>query len=170
MSKKAEDFTAVARRYCEWAESEYPANLQSAKHTLELITELYLCGVQLADEAKDIGRDRPSITSRASMRNLVYARAGNLPLNYYSELFNPTIVPAEEPVTGDLADDIADIYEDIKRGLSLLDAGHMEQAVWEWVFQMQTHWGEHATSAIRVLHWFLSDQRAFVLKATESNK
>ena len=128
---------------------------------MALITELYLCGVQLADEVKDIGRDVPSVKLRASMRNLVYARAGNLPLNYYSELFNPTIVPAEEPVTGDLADDIADIYEDIERGLSLLDAGYTEHAVWEWVFQMQAHWGEHATSAIRVLHWFLSDQRAF---------
>ena len=57
------------------------------------------------------------------MRSTVFTRAGNLPLNYYSEVFNPIPVPAEEPVVGDLADDIADIYGDIERGLKLLDVG-----------------------------------------------
>ena len=162
MSERTEQFIVVARRFCEWATSDYPANLQSAKQALELITELYLCGIRLANEVPEVGETTPSVESGESMRSTVFTRAGNLPLNYYSEVFNPIPVPAEEPVVGDLADDIADIYGDIERGLKLLDVGYKEHAVWEWVFRMQAHWGEHATSAIRVLHWFLSEQHVFM--------
>ncbi|HXV97072.1 MAG TPA: DUF5063 domain-containing protein [Anaerolineae bacterium] len=164
MSKgeRTEQFVVVARQFCEWAISNYPAGLQSAKQALELITELYLCGIRLINEVQEVEAPEPTIESRGNMRSTVLARARNLPLNYYSEVFNPIPVPAEEPVTGDLADDIADIYEDIARGLRLLDAGYREHAVWNWVFNMQAHWGEHATSAIRVLHWFLSEQHVFM--------
>jgi hypothetical protein len=89
-----------------------------------------------------------------------YSQVSNLPLTYYSEVFNSNVVPPEDPVIGDLADDIADIYRDLRRGLNLLDAGHTEQAVWEWVFHLKHHWGEHATSAIRALYWYLQENEA----------
>jgi hypothetical protein len=161
MSKEIEQFIVVARRFCEWAESENSGDLQSAKQALELITELYLFGIRLVDEVQEANQATPFVESTEKMGSIIYAHASNLPLKYYSEVFNPLLIPAEEPVTGDLADDIADIHEDIRRGLDLLDAGYTEHAVWEWIFHMQHHWGEHATSAIRVLHWYLSEQGAF---------
>jgi hypothetical protein len=103
----------------------------------------------------------PSV-EMADRDNTIYVQASKLPLKYYSEVFNPLPVPGEEPIVGDLADDIADIYKDIRRGLDLLDAGYMEHAVWEWIFHLQHHWGEHATSAIRALHWFLCEQKVFM--------
>jgi hypothetical protein len=27
--------------------------------------------------------------------------------------------------------------------------------IWEWEFGFETHWGEHATNAIRALYWLL---------------
>ncbi|MDQ0427430.1 hypothetical protein QOZ98_000255 [Planomicrobium stackebrandtii] len=46
------------------------------------------------------------------------------------------------------------IYRDIKKGLILYEQGHSMEAIWEWKFGFEVHWGEHATSAIRALHSF----------------
>lgn len=70
--------------------------------------------------------------------------------NVYREIFNP--YQDETPVNGCLDDDILGIYSDIKKGLILYEEGHDIEAVWEWKFGLETHWGEHATSAIRALH------------------
>jgi hypothetical protein len=68
-----------------------------------------------------------------------------------------TIVPfgedGREVLAGSLADDLADIYRDVKEGLDLAAAGESEnEVVWEWRFGFWTHWGRHAVEALRVIH------------------
>jgi hypothetical protein len=87
----------------------------------------------------------------------VYARAGALPINYYSSYFDQSIVPAEEHEIGDVADDVADIYRDLFAGLALFDAGHKAEAQWEFRFSFLTHWGRHASGAIKALHCWYAD-------------
>jgi hypothetical protein len=81
--------------------------------------------------------------------------AGRLPIDLYSEVFNSTVVPAEEPVAGSVSDDLADIHRDVRTGLRAYEAGTRAAAVWEWSFGLHSHWGSHATSAVRTLHWWL---------------
>lgn len=71
---------------------------------------------------------------------------------YYAEMFAPYELHGQEPVIGSLADDLADIYADLSRGLAAWDAGKVHSAVWEWRFHFEHHWGEHATGALRALH------------------
>ncbi|WKA60354.1 DUF5063 domain-containing protein [Planococcus shenhongbingii] len=70
--------------------------------------------------------------------------------NVYKEMFNP--YHDTTPLNGCLDDDITGIYSDIKNGLVLYEQGNVKEAVWEWKFGFEVHWGEHATSAIRALH------------------
>ncbi|HJV62984.1 MAG TPA: DUF5063 domain-containing protein, partial [Albitalea sp.] len=56
----------------------------------------------------------------------------------------------------DLADDLVDIYRDVATGLHWHRIGRVDDALWEWGFNFQAHWGEHASSAIRALHCYLS--------------
>jgi hypothetical protein len=42
------------------------------------------------------------------------------------------------PVVASLADDIADIYRDLKKGFALL--GSRDGAVWEWRHGFEHHW------------------------------
>jgi hypothetical protein len=87
----------------------------------------------------------------------IFRRFGALPFNYYSECFDPLILPAEEPVAADLADDLADIWRDVKGGLLLYDAGSPQSAAWHWSTHYSFHWGHHATSALYALQsWFSS--------------
>jgi hypothetical protein len=65
---------------------------------------------------------------------------------------------APEAVLLTLADGLADIWRDLKRGLLALDAGAPNQdVIWDWRYGFYTHWGRHATEALRALHPHLLD-------------
>jgi hypothetical protein len=59
---------------------------------------------------------------------------------------------------GDLADDLVHIYRHLAAGLRLHELGKVDDALWEWGFNFQAHWGEHASSAIRALHCYLAQE------------
>jgi hypothetical protein len=72
--------------------------------------------------------------------------------NYYREVFDPYEPVTEKEVTGSIADDLTDIYRDLRTGLAAWKRGDSRAALWEWRFPFETHWGEHATSALRAIH------------------
>src|SRR6185503_16752116 len=94
----------------------------------------------------------------AAERDQVLRRGLRLPVRHYADYFDPTTVPpaADEVVEGDLANDIAEVFDDVSRGLALFDQGRIPDALWEWIFGFQSHWGRHATVAIRVLHAYVA--------------
>lgn len=58
---------------------------------------------------------------------------------------------------GDINDDLADIWRDLKEGLMALDQGGPEADIlWQWRWGYYNHWGEHATQGLAVLHARLS--------------
>ena len=58
-----------------------------------------------------------------------------------------------EVVNLPLADDLADIWRDLRGGLSLVDAPEtVVDAVWEWRSNFDIHWGAHAVEALRAVH------------------
>ena len=59
-----------------------------------------------------------------------------------------------EVIQGSLADDLADIYGDLKEGLTLLDQAP-EHSIWHWRFDYSSHWGRHAQNALRTIHCVL---------------
>lgn len=61
--------------------------------------------------------------------------------------------PDPEVMAGDLNDDLADIWRDLKAGLLGLEQGGPEVSIrWEWKWGFYNHWGMHATAALMVLH------------------
>jgi hypothetical protein len=57
-----------------------------------------------------------------------------------------------------VADDLADIWRDLKPGLLGLHSGAGPNDVtWHWRFGFYSHWGRHATEALRALHARLAD-------------
>jgi Domain of unknown function (DUF5063) len=84
----------------------------------------------------------------------LYASLGALigERNYYREIFDPFEPLTETEVTGALADDFADIYRDVRAGLRKWQRGESGEALWEWRFNLESHWGEHLTGALRALY------------------
>jgi uncharacterized protein DUF5063 len=157
LQQSVERFLGLARRFEVWAAHGTDHGLAAARNGLRLIAQLYAAGQELPCLPDLADRDpEENLVSDEEWRQ-VFERAARLPFQYYSEVFNPLAVPPEDLVTGDLADDIADIFRDVVEGIRLFDRGLEDEALWEWVFGIRQHWGEHATSAMRALCWCIAD-------------
>jgi hypothetical protein len=80
-----------------------------------------------------------------------HQRFKDFPFQYYREMFSPCDLDDEDPVTGDIHDDLADIYGDLWHGLQALDRGDGVYAVKYWRESYFQHWGHHAASAVYVI-------------------
>jgi hypothetical protein len=155
-------FRAAAELFCRLLES-WPADADRwVEEILAALARLYACGHALpdfgiTDEAPDMYDEFPVADEEwrrvySLVRETLGTQAG------YWVYFDPTEPPTsgEQPVFGDLADDLADIYRDIKPGLRAWDAGlaqYLADIVYEWKFpSFGSHWGVHAVSAMRALH------------------
>ncbi len=64
-------------------------------------------------------------------------------------------IPAAPPTVSMFADDLSDIYADLRVGLDLVaHAGGAipDDAVWHWSFAFRRHWGRHALNALSAIH------------------
>ena len=155
MDESTENFATLAKEYCGWAESKPKPETEEVKIAIKILANLY--STALALPKNDPGNDVDGNRISDEEWNIIFKRFGALPFNYYSEFFSPAKVAEEEPVVGDLADDLADIYRDIKQGLELYEEGHVNEALWEWNQNFNIHWGRHATSALHALHAYASE-------------
>ncbi|MCE4557500.1 DUF5063 domain-containing protein [Roseateles cellulosilyticus] len=71
---------------------------------------------------------------------------------YYREVFDPDPQLNDEVVIGDVADDLLDIYLDLRRGLLTFERGEDQKALWHWSFSHRIHWGRHCVGALMGLH------------------
>ncbi|MET9212249.1 MULTISPECIES: DUF5063 domain-containing protein [unclassified Nocardia] len=70
--------------------------------------------------------------------------------HYWSNLDLTTEAPVS---AGSLADDLTDIWRDLRHGLDALDTGsNWRDVVFEWRLSFIAHWGRHAVDALRPLH------------------
>ena len=141
--QEVEAFRISADAYCDFIDSCRSFDEEeSFSKLLKILSQLYTKALDLPEvESKEeypINVDFPLPEVEVKKHNV------------YKEIFDP--YNDKTPVNGCLDDDILDIYRDLKKGLLLYEQGHDIEAVWEWKFGLDTHWGEHATSVIRALH------------------
>jgi len=67
----------------------------------------------------------------------------------YWEIFDPFI--EDEPVCGDLADDLSDIRDDLLDGIADYENGLINNAVFNWKLFHRSHYGNHIVAAIKAL-------------------
>jgi len=160
-----EAFAVEALAYERWLLDGTDQDAVSARECLLRLLGLYRAGLSLpcarpselnhASEVEQLGEQGWRKAFEASKR---------LPLDIYSEVFNPTAVhPGDQPSVGSICDDLADVYGDVWAGLRAFERGDRAAALWQWSFGLHSHWGAHATSAIRALHWWLRENASDAL-------
>jgi hypothetical protein len=159
MTDQLETFAAEARIFCNWATGAdgTPMTVASA---VRRVSSVYAAALNLPPpftESTSTASREFELPSDAVQP--VAIRAAELPLQVYWEIYDPLEEPRGEPVIGSVADDIGDIYLDVARGLLAFDSGDRDEALWEWGFGFQSHWGRHAVDVIRALHWYLSSEQ-----------
>jgi Domain of unknown function (DUF5063) len=130
----------------------------------ELLPELYHAALKLptvkppgyVDEDEDEPDDERWWAAQDDLREVL----GDA--DHYSDVFDP-IQPEARASTWSLADDLADIYRDLREGLDLAEKeGSVSPArvIWAWRFDWEHHWGRHALGALRALYARLTDYYA----------
>src|SRR5690242_909251 len=114
-----EEFAFEAQRYVNWASSEGGKGMEAAT-ALRRIVAIYAAALELPSGSSDVLSENAAGHRLAFDESLLdYTGATGLPFRNYGEVFDPLPIPPEEPVLGDIADDIGDIYRDTIKGLKL---------------------------------------------------
>lgn len=78
--------------------------------------------------------------------------------NDYREVFDDKANETDGPVVASLAENMADIYQDLKDFLLLYQTGTQEvmnDAVWECKMNFENYWGQKLTNSLRAIHKFI---------------
>jgi hypothetical protein len=124
-------FADEAAAFERWLLSGTDQEADAARECLIRLVELYRAGIALPPEWSDELEGRADVERLADAEwHRAYEASRRLPLDFYSEIFDPTEVPAEAPVIGSVSDDLADIYRDVVTGLRAYQRGDRAGAVW----------------------------------------
>lgn len=142
-TKVVEDFYLTALSYCKLVETTDITSDDFLVKFLHLLLDLYSKVLSLPDVESERTEEIDLVVPTPHF---------NFHTNdSYWEVFHP--YQLEEPVASSLSDDIIDIYKDVKKGLFLYHKNEQTEAVWQWKFSFDIHWGGHAVDAIRALHY-----------------
>ena len=139
-------FVREARTYCSFVEKASDLSLADRLRTARArLLSLYSAALSLP-------LVEPHDTGASPSPDVPTNWPGFADKDGYWEVFGPYEHEDNMPVAGSLADDILDVYRDIRRGLTLWDASQTQNAIWDWRFHFDIHWGDHAVDALRALH------------------
>ncbi|MDB6016501.1 MAG: hypothetical protein JWR19_990 [Pedosphaera sp.] len=144
MSLAIEAFTENVRQFCEWAESDRHDVLTARQLLLALMQGIPYLIIPDAGHENDVSYPRRSHEEWMSD----HKRFADFPFQYYQGMFSPCDLGEEEPVMGDVHDDLADIYGDLWHGSQALNRDDGVYAVRYWREFYFHHWGHHASSAV----------------------
>ncbi len=153
-------FVGVARKYCEVLETSASDREAWLESVLRALAALYSAALGLPEPIVESNYDAPEGFHMQYDEWLTHwNRLGEILGNarYHWAYCDPTepSTSSQEPIIHDLADDLADIYGDVRSGLRVWDTiveGFVPAVIWQWRFSFQNHWGSHAVSALRALH------------------
>lgn len=147
-----QDFAHAAREYCHLIEDTG----ESAESWLERLTCVLprIHAAVLTLDRPRVETDVPALLPDYDLRFALFSRLRGLlgDMDAYCMEFDAETAAA--PLTGSLADDITDIYFELKRGLDLLDCdpSGSERAACVWRSSFLWHWGQHLVDAERHLY------------------
>ena len=158
-------FALAAADFCLWCDGEMETCAPEAlvRETRLQVASLYVAALRLPEcdvleNLLDEALGCPVDTNAPAAPELEEAatcalrrRFGRLPVGYYRGFFHPGQMGDEDPCVCDLADDLLDMYDDLRSGLWLYENGNAAQALWEWKFSFEVHWGRHAADALYAL-------------------
>jgi len=165
-AEAAKRFSLIAQQFCALVDSVPRLDRGELLVRLyrllpQLISEaIALPNVELGDDgdqAEGTRKSAPPAKSRLSheqwteLYNRLRETLGDCDL--YWQVFDPT--KDNEAIHGSLADDVADIYRDLKEGLDDIHLARSEDAIWEWRLGFSSHWGKHAIDSLRTIHFRL---------------
>lgn len=160
-SKEVIEFTAVANEYCRFLEEAAQTDGNKLLRVLQkLLPLLYMKSLYLPDIESKIEEESEKYVREEDwqvLNEMLTAKFGTA--NDYLDV-NTDKDSTEELVYGNLAENLADIYQDIKDFLMVYRVGTLElmnDALWECRESFSLYWGQTLVNTIRAVHFALLD-------------
>ncbi|MEM7386364.1 MAG: DUF5063 domain-containing protein [Verrucomicrobiota bacterium] len=151
-----EAFRAAAEAFCLIAQGKEPLDHRDLYRLRELLLQLIFHVTAVENHPHD--RQREGKPLRDDAFGQAVERFSHFPFNLYRVVFDPHDFEADdEPVTGMLSDDLADIYRDLAPGLDNARSGHLDDACFDWSESYRCHWSHHAVNALKAIESFRMD-------------
>ena len=147
-------FTALAGKYCDMVDCVATFSQRDfIDKSLRLLSILYVKALSLPDiEPVDPDMIEKAVTQEEwdEVHNAVAAKLAGF--DGYTESFDP--LAGDDAMTS-LSEGYADIFQDLKDYMSLMQIGSpemMNDAVWECARNFREYWGQRLVNIVRVLH------------------
>ncbi|WP_424964067.1 DUF5063 domain-containing protein [Ekhidna sp.] len=156
-TEETDRFLRAANEFCNELELGTTSELDFCNQLFIQVSNLIFRASQLPNIELDNNEDFDNRLTTDELQPLLSQTSERLGTSrFYWTKFNPIDDDDMELVAGDLLDDLADMYADIKPNLDLIEHGRtaeQEHALWELKFFFETHWGKHAVDALRTLYF-----------------
>ncbi len=125
-------FAAEAAVFEQWARCGTAIGEAAAREAIERLGLLHLAGLALPPlSSKSLTATKEGNPPGDDECHAVMRNCARLPFDHYAEVFDPLVIPPQEPGLANISDDI-----------------------------IRSHWGRHATGAVRALHcWLMANAR-----------
>ena len=149
LTEALSEMVEVADHYCTLIDRTLQASDNSLTQLFDLMPRLHAAVTALNSyEAGDMPPHEIDLDERfelySHLRRVLGERDG-----YWLEF---DAAPEEVHMSGSLADDLTDIYFDLRYGLELLDEVWPQRAAQAWQSSYRLHWGQHLVDAERHLY------------------
>ena len=147
MDSTAQEYYELVQRFCTFVE-ELVISRERVEDLMSLLLQLYEKALHLPNtepDDSDIGASDEMTVLPLKMQIR----------DFYWDVFDPfDDVEEDKLVCGMVFDDLNDIYRDLMEGVRAYELGAINEAVWVWKWGVDNHWGTHAVSLIKALHWY----------------
>lgn len=155
MSQKRSEMIGLAQRYCELIDASSTERASWLKDVADLLPRLRAAITSLSGRVFDGDVTlMPDLDARFELYTHLVELLGDRD-SYWLEFDRDDESLA---MTGSLADDLTDIYCELKHGLRTVDEDP-EHSVHTWLEGFVSHWGQHLTDAERHLSALASSGR-----------
>jgi hypothetical protein len=148
MSPQVHELKTLAKHYCELVDCLDKGDVNWLNNVANLLPRLHAAVAALDLPEPEYGH---YASADLDARFELYSQLRNLLGERDSYWMEFDVAEDEQSMSGSLADDLTDIYCELKNGLKLVD-GEPERAVEGWHKGFCLHWGQHLVDAERHLY------------------
>lgn len=159
METEDNELVDIARRYCELVDSLDEGNRRPLAQLNEILPRLHAAMTALAAPGSDAADDiKVDLDQRFELFSRLYRLLGDLD-GYWMEY---DVTPDRQEMSGSLADDLTDIYCELKMGLRRLEREpDLRRTLHGWRNGFCKHWGQHVVDAERHLYALSARDRLY---------
>lgn len=154
------EFTAAANEFCKYAERASEISGSELLKILQRLLPFLYIKASLLPSLEPFFEDSNAKVVResdwAAVRDTLKEKFGSA--DAYLEAYDAKMKEADGPVAGSIAEDMADIYQDLKNFLVNYRTGTneiMNDAIWECRLNFENYWGQRLTDSLRAIHRFV---------------